>query len=466
LERDAILLELERAVGADYVCTGADIEPRYLHDWFIPIADGAPLAVVRPATTEQVSAVLRACNDQQVSVVPQGGRTGLTGGATPVADAVVLSLERLNGVDEIDPAAATMTVRAGTTLQSVQTAADDAGFLFPLDLGARGSCHIGGNIATNAGGNRVIRYGMTRELVLGLEVVLPDGTIVCALNKMLKNNTGYDLKQLFIGSEGTLGVVTRAVLRLHPRPQSVCTALCAIDEFSHALALLRLAKAELAGTLSAFEMMWPDFYELVTQSVPGLTSPLRYGYKGFVLIEALGSEQQTDQARFEAMLEKASERGFMADAVISQSQADAAAFWRIRDASAAFPQIFWPHVKFDISIPIGDIDGFVENCKGTIRKSWPNAQTVTFGHIGDSNIHFNIKVGDGEQPEHEIERIVYDAVRQWRGSISAEHGIGLLKRAYLGHSRTPAELDLMRRMKQAVDPRGIMNPGKIFSGGR
>lgn len=458
-----LLHELEAGVGRDQILTGGDIDARYLHDWFIPMSEGAPLAVVRPGTTEEVSAVLRVCNQHRISVVPQGGRTGLTGGATPVANSVVISLERLSGVEEIDSAAATMTVRAGTTLQTVQSAAEEAGFLFPLDLGARGSCQIGGNIATNAGGNRVIRYGMTRELVLGLEAVLPDGTAVSALNKMLKNNTGYDVKQLFIGSEGTLGVVTRAVLRLHPHPKSACAALCAVENFSQALALLRLAKENLAGTLSAFEMMWPDFYELVTQTVSGLTSPLRFGYGGYVLLEAFGSDQQSDQVRFEAMLEMALERGAVADAAVGKSQNDTAAFWRIRDASAAFPQIFWPHVKFDISIPIGDIGRFVESCKAMIHQSWPGAQTVTFGHIGDSNIHFNIKVGDGEQPEEEIERVVYDAVRQWHGSISAEHGIGLLKREYLRHSRTASELDLMRCMKSALDPHGIMNPGKMFA---
>jgi FAD/FMN-containing dehydrogenase len=457
-----LLHELEAGVGRDQILTGRDIDARYLHDWFIPISDGAPLAVVRPATTLEVSAVLRVCNQHRISVVPQGGRTGLTGGATPIANGVVISLERLTGVEEIDSAAATMTVRAGTTLQTVQSTAEEAGFLFPLDLGARGSCQIGGNIATNAGGNRVIRYGMTRELILGLEAVLADGTVVGALNKMLKNNTGYDIKQLFIGSEGTLGVVTRAVLRLHPQARSICTALCAVDDFAQALAFLRLAKEGLAGTLSAFEMMWPDFYELVTQSVTGLTSPLRYGYRGYVLVEALGSEQQADQARFEGMLEKAVEQGIVADAVVSKSQSDASAFWRIRDASAAFPQIFWPHVKFDISIPTGDIGDFVESCKDAIHRSWPGTRTVTFGHIGDSNIHFNIKVGDGEQPEEDIERIVYAAVRQWRGSISAEHGIGLLKRAYLGYSRSSGELALMKQMKKALDPHGIMNPGKIF----
>jgi len=454
--------ELERIIGSGNVLAGADIDARYLRDWFIPLASGSPLAVVRPSTAEEVAAILRVCNDNLVSVVPQGGRTGLTGGATPVADGVVLSLERLRGIEEIDSAASTMTVRAGTTLQEVQTGAEEAGFFFPLDLGARGSCQIGGNIATNAGGNRVIRYGMTRELVLGLEAVLPDGSVIGAMSKLLKNNTGYDVKQLFVGSEGTLGVVTRCILRLHAQPRSLCTALCAVNGYSQALTLLRLAKEELAGTLSAFELMWPDFYELVTSAVPGLVPPLAHGHGGYVLIEALGSDQPSDQLRFENVLASSVEREIIVDAVISKSQTEAASLWKIRDASAAFPQVFWPHVKFDISIPIGDIDGFVENVKATIRNQWPTARTVTFGHIGDSNIHFNVKVGDGEQPEEEIEDLVYGAVRQWRGSISAEHGIGLLKRPYLGYTRSDTEIQLMQRMKRAVDPKGIMNPGKIF----
>lgn len=457
-----LLPALQGVVGREHVLVGADIDSRYLHDWYMSLENGTPVAIVRPASTDEVAAVLRACGMHRVPVVTQGGRTGLTGGATPVDGCVVLSLERMSGVEEIDPAAATITVRAGTPLQTVCDAADDAGFLFPLDLGARGSCQIGGNIATNAGGNRVIRYGMTRELVLGLEVVLADGTVVTAMNKMLKNNTGYDLKQIFVGSEGTLGVITRAVLRLQPRPQSMCTAVCAVADYDGGVRLLRHAREALAGTLSAFEMMWPDFYELVTRNVRSLRPPLPYGFGAYVLIEALGSDQAADQARFEAMFSAALEQKLVADAVIAKSRGEAKALWAVRDASAEFPRIFWPHVKFDVSIPTADIGRFVATTKAAIRARWADAQTVTFGHIGDSNIHFEVKVGDGAQPDTEIAQIVYDGVRQWSGSISAEHGIGLLKRPYLAYTRTPAEIELMRRLKRVLDPLGIMNPGKVF----
>jgi FAD/FMN-containing dehydrogenase len=457
-----LLRALEEAVGRDQVLTGDAIDARYLHDWYMTITDGAPFAVVRPATTAEVSAVLRACSASRVGVVPQGGRTGLAGGATPVDGCVVLALERMSGIEEIDAASATMTVRAGTPLQAVCDAARDAGFLFPLDLGARGTCQIGGNIATNAGGNRVIRYGMARELVLGLEVVLADGTVVSSMNKMLKNNTGYDLKQAFIGSEGTLGVITRAVLRLQPEPKSVCTALCAVADYDNGVRLLRAAQQALAGTFSAFEMMWPDFYELVTRKVAGLTSPLPYGYGAYVLVESLGSDQAADQSRFEQALHDAVQQGIVVDAVVAKSGAESASLWRIRDASAEFPRIFWPHVKFDISIPTADIGKFVRSTVASLRARWRDAETVTFGHIGDSNIHFEVKVGDAGQPDKEVSDIVYAGVRQWNGSVSAEHGIGLLKRAYLGYSRSPAELQLMRTLKQALDPQGILNPGKIL----
>ncbi|MFL6651078.1 MAG: FAD-binding oxidoreductase [Sulfurifustaceae bacterium] len=464
MDRESAQTALRQTVGADYARFDAEIDPRHFRDWWVPIEHGRPFAVVRPRTTEEVSAVLRTCHARRLPVVAQGGLTGLSGGATPIDRCVILSLDRLRGVEELDAAAATLTAWAGTPLQTIQEAAQDAGFFFPLDLGARGSCQIGGNLSTNAGGNRVIRYGMTRDLVLGLEVVLADGTVVSSLNKMIKNNTGYDLKQLFIGAEGTLGIITRVVLRLHPQAQSMCTALCAVSDYDKAVALLRHAKQQLAGMLSAFEMMWPDFYELVTRNVPGLTPPLPHGHGGYVLVELLGADQIQDQARFEAMLHAALEQELVRDAVVAQSRAESQAFWRLRDASGELPQIFDPHGKFDVSIPTKDIGRFVDACRAAVKTRWPNARTVTFGHIGDSNIHFNVHV-DGAaiaDVEHEIEAIVYGLVREWRGSISAEHGVGTLKRSYLAYSRAPEEIALMRTLKQALDPHGILNPGKIF----
>ncbi|HNH34394.1 MAG TPA: FAD-binding oxidoreductase [Rhodocyclaceae bacterium] len=458
---NALLERLRAIAGADQVFAGEAVEPRFLSDFMVP-AEGQPLAVVRPGSVADVCAVLRACADANTGVVPQGGMTGMAGGGTPVPGCVVLSLERMAGVEEVDPAAATLTAWAGTTLQAVQDAAREAGFFYPLDLGGRGSCRIGGNVGTNAGGNRVIRYGMTRDLVLGLEVVLADGTVITALNKMLKNNAGYDLKQLFVGSEGTLGVVTRVVLRLHPLPRSTCTALCAVPDYDRVVALLRHAREGLGGTLSAFEMMWPDFYERITRLVPGCAPPIPCGHGAYLLIEALGADQARDQERFEAMLAEAHAAGLLADAVVAHSQADAAALWRIRDGSGEFQRVFWPHVGFDVSIPTGDIGRFIDACTAAARGRWPEAETVFFGHVGDANIHIGIRVGDGDQPAHALEEMVYGLVREWRGSISAEHGIGLLKRPYLGHSRSPEELALMRTLKKALDPGGILNPGKVI----
>jgi FAD/FMN-containing dehydrogenase len=458
----AIIARLREALDADHLFIGRDIGERYLRDWMVALSEGAPLALARPCTTEEVAAVLGHCNALGVPVVAQGGLTGLAGGATPVSGCVLLSLERMSGVEEIDADAATLTAWAGTPLQVIQDAARDASFFFPLDLGARGSCHIGGNVSTNAGGNRVIRFGMTRDLVLGLEAVLADGTIITSLNKMLKNNAGYDLKQLFIGTEGTLGVITRVVLKLFPAPRSTCAALCAVADYNHVIGLLRHAQAQMAGTISAFEVMWPDFYELVTRKVPGLSPPLPYGHGMYVLLEALGSEQDPDQARFEAMLDAAFQHALIVDAAVAQSHADAQAFWKVRDASGEFPQVLWPHVGFDVSIPTGAIGSFVDNCKKAVEARWPDAQAVFFGHVGDSNIHIVIKVREGEQPEGAIEELVYDLVRKWQGSISAEHGIGLLKRSYLGYSRTPQELALMRVLKHALDPKNILNPGKVL----
>lgn len=464
MDRPTVLAKLAEAVGADEVRTGAEVDARYLGDWFVRMERGSPLALVRPRTTSEASALLRVCYAHRLPVVPQGGLTGLSGGATPVDGSVLLSLERMTGIEEVDAAAATLTARAGTPLQTIQEAARNAGFLFPLDLGARGSCHIGGNVATNAGGNRVIRYGMTRDLILGLEVVLADGTVITSLNKMLKNNAGYDLKQLFIGSEGTLGVVTRVVLRLHPEPKSQCTAMCSVASYDNAVALLRHARERMGGTLSAFELMWPDFYELVTRNVPGVTPPISYGHAGYVLLEALGSDQSLDQERFENMLEAAMDQVLIDDAVIAQSQAESNALWRVRDSAGELTQLLDLQAKFDISIPTLDIGRFIEACKTSVKNRWPQAQSVAFGHIGDSNVHFNVQVPPekGQSQEGELARMVYGKVREANGSISAEHGIGLVKREYLGHSRTPEEIQLMRLLKHTLDPHGILNPGKVL----
>jgi FAD/FMN-containing dehydrogenase len=455
---------LARAASGD-LTRGVDIPARYLRDWSVAMTSGTPLALIRPPSTAVVSAVLAACHERGIPVVPQGGLTGLVGGATPIDQCVIVSLERMTGIEDLDRAAATMTVRAGTPLEAVQQAAAEADLFFPLDLGARGSSQVGGLIATNAGGNRVIRYGMMRDLVLGLEVVLADGTVVTALNTLLKNNAGLDVRQVFVGSEGTLGVVTRAVLRLHPRPRSRATAFCAVASYERALALLQRARSASAGSLSAFEVMWPDYYGMVTSRVPGLPRPLPAGAPLYVLLDVLGGDPSADQARFEAMLASAAEVDIITDAAIAQSDTEALDFWKVRDATGEFPRMFWPHVAFDIGIPTRHIGSFVDACAPLLRARWPDMETAFYGHIGDSNLHLCAKaVPTGPQPEEAVEDLVYGLVREWHGTVSAEHGIGLHKRPYLSYCRSPEEIAVMRALKQALDPKGILNPGKIFTG--
>ncbi len=455
--------ELTRTVGAAHVLTGTDIPPQHCTDWF-QTHTHMPLALVRPGTPDEVALVMAICNRHHQPVTPQGGLTGLVAGAAPAEGDVALSLARLNGIEEIDTAASTITVLAGTPLQTVQEAARAAGLLLAVDLGARGSCQIGGNIATNAGGNRVIRYGMFREQVLGLEAVLADGTVVGGLNKMLKNNAGYDLKHLFIGSEGTLGIVTRAVLRLHPMPLSCCTAWCTLADHDTVVRFLRHAQSHLAGTLSAFEVMWPDFHELVTTRVPDLRSPVASNGMQ-VLIEMEGSDADRDMAMFCTLLEGALECGWLQDAAIAQSLKEREAFWRLRDAVSEFPLMWSPYCGYDVSLPIGKIGRFVDDLQQALRVRFPRCEHIHFGHIGDSNLHVGVHLDMqwGPFPEAEIDDCVYSLLRTYGGSVSAEHGIGQHKKAYLGHSRTPQELALMHTLKQAMDPQKLLNRGKVLA---
>lgn len=457
--------ELRAAVGATACLTGADIPARNLCDWS-GVAPQAPLALVRPDTVEGVSAAMRICAKHGVAVVPQGGMTGLCGGAVATADSVAISLERLVGIDEIDPAAATITVKAGTILQMIQEAVSDAGFFLALDLGARGSCTIGGNLSTNAGGNRVIRYGMSREMVLGIEVVLPDGTIVTNLNKMIKNNAGYDLKQLFIGAEGTLGIITRAVLRMLPKPRSVSAALCAVSSFQGVVDLLNGARQGLGPLMSAFEVMWPDYWSTVMDRVGGFTDPLPGDHAAYVLVEAQGTDDALDNERFQAWLEEQAENGVVADAVVSRSLADVKSFWAIRDACSEFPKVFGAHKPFDVGLPIAQADNFAKTCRKELEARVPGAFAVFYGHIGDSNLHIVAHAPKHDKfPGHLIEEAVYTAVRAYGGTISAEHGIGTVKKPYLSYTRSEPEIALMRQLKQGLDPAGLLNPGKIISGG-
>lgn len=444
------------------IAFGPDIAEKHHADW-TGLPPVRPMALALPQTTDQVSAILAAACVVGVPVVPQGGLTGLVGGAHPVENCLALSLERLSGVEEVDPLSGVMVVRAGTPLQAVQAAAEDAGLSFPLDLGSRGSCSIGGNIATNAGGNRVIRYGPTREHVLGLEVVLPDGTIVNGLNRLVKNNTGYDLKQLFIGSEGTLGVITRAVLKLQPRPLGVSVALCAVPDFDALLGLLAALKARLGPGLTAFEAMWPDFWELMTNGLP-FRSPFQQAHGAYALIELSGFEPGRDAERLDAVLAELLETGALADAVVAQSGREAEAFWRIRDGVAEFRALLGPIVSFDFGIEARRTGAFVEASAARLRARFPDAVHLAFGHLGDNNVHIVAAVpsAGADQPKHEIEEAIYGALPEFGGSVSAEHGIGLTKKRFLALSRNDEERALMRLVKGAIDPRGLMNPGKLF----
>jgi FAD/FMN-containing dehydrogenase len=458
----ALFAALREALGTSTVLSGADIPARNEKDWST-LGPVQPLAVVRPVDTEGVAAAMRICAQYGVPVVPQGGLTGLCGGARPIEGSVALSLERMVGVEEIDTASATMTVKAGTPLQIVQQAADEAGFFMPLDLGSRGSCAIGGNLSTNAGGNRVIRYGMAREMVLGIEVVLPDGTVVTSLNKMLKNNAGYDLKHLFIGSEGTLGIITRIVLRLSPKPGCTMAALCALGSYDKVVALLNAARRGLGPLLSAFEVMWPDYWRTVTQQVPGVSSPLSGEHACYVLVEAQGMDEAFDVPRFDAWLERQMEEGILADAAVAQSMADVQAFWGVRDACAEFPQVLGTHEAFDIGLPVAVMDQYVSACLAALKDKYANAVALFYGHIGDGNLHIVACVpGAPIQPKEEIAAIVYTLVQQFGGTISAEHGIGLSKKPWLSYTRSEPELALMRRVKNALDPRNLLNPGKVI----
>ena len=457
-----ILSPLLQALPADVITGPGEIDPRYFGDWMLRDESAHPATLARPRTTQDVATILQTCHAYGAPVVAQGGRTGLAGGATPVPGCVLLSLERMRKISPVDSASASVLVECGATLEAVQQAADAAGLLFALDIGGRGSCTIGGNISTNAGGNRVLRYGMMRELLVGLEAVLADGTIITALSPMQKNNAGYDLKQLFIGSEGTLGVVTQAVLRLHPKPSTVQTAILALKDYAAVLALLAAAKSHLGSNLAAFEVMWPNFYKLGTEGL-GQQPPIAPGHGAYVLLESMGTDSAHDDSHFEALVEEVFNQGVVADAVIAQSERQRRQIWAVRDSSGEFPRTFWPNVGYDVSLPIGEIGRFIDACDAQLASRWSDIRTVWFGHAADGNVHIAIRLpGASTQPEGAFDEIVYGCVADFKGSISAEHGIGILKKPYLGRSRTSAEIATMKLLKQALDPEGILNPGKIF----
>ncbi|MFM0476355.1 FAD-binding oxidoreductase [Paraburkholderia strydomiana] len=454
---DALVAEL----GADLVQLPAEFGSRKLQDWS-GLPGAVPTALIRPRSTEDVARALRVCHAFSQPVVTQGGLTGLVGGANALGGEVALSLERMNRIVEVDRTSATMTVEAGVPLQVVQEAALDAGFYFPLDLGARGSCTIGGNLATNAGGNRVIKYGMMRDQVLGIEAVLANGEVTSGMHKMIKNNSGYDLRHLLIGSEGTLAVITRAVLRLRPRPTAVATAWCALPDYDAVTKLLACSQAQLSAGVSAFEVMWAGYYDAVLANLP-LRAPLDKHYPYYVLLESVGSDPERHAEAFEAFLGGMLEAGVVSDAALAQSEADAQAFWTIRDAPGEYPKFIPHHSAYDVSFSISDVGQVAAHCEQRLQERWPDALVMIYGHLGDGNLHIVVDIPGSEGRLHdEIDRVIYDVTREFHGSVSAEHGIGVKKKAYLGHTRSDAEITAMRLIKTALDPRSILNPGKIF----
>ena len=460
MSHDSFLSALVQQLGADCVHTGSQVEARFHTDWSgqPPVA---PLALVRPRSTEAVAALLRLCNQHRIPVVPQGGLTGLAGAAVPTPGCVALSLERMQAIEDINPRTALMTVQAGATLQSVQEAALAAGMVFGVDLGARGSCQIGGNVSTNAGGNGVLQHGMMREQVLGLEVVLADGTVLPMLRPMLKNNTGYDLKQFFIGAEGTLGVITRVLLRLRPAPQAKATALVAMPDFDAALAVLQRMQRHFGNSVAAFELMWNSFVQASIRWQK-LQPPFAEGHPLLALIDVDGKDEAGLRAAVEEALGEAMEAGEVVDAVIAQSQTQAKTLWKLREAPAELNNNMHPPINFDVSLPQADIGRFADAVQAAFDVRWPGHHSLFFGHVGDGNLHVST---DGATVHGECEAVeaeLYRLVGEFHGSVSAEHGIGLHKKPFLHASRTPQELAAMRAIKAALDPLGLMNPGKVF----
>ncbi len=465
----ATLRSLAAAVGAPHVLTAAaDVEP-YLVDWRGRYR-GAALAVVRPADTGQVAEVVRLCAAAGTPIVAQGGNTGMCGGATPDAGGkeVVLSLARLDRVRALDAANATITVEAGVTLHAVQEAAAAAGLMFPLSLASEGSCTIGGNLSTNAGGTAVLRFGNTRELALGLEVVLADGRVWNGLRGLRKDNTGYDLKQLFIGGEGTLGIVTAAVLKLFPAPAAQVTALAALADVDHAVRLLRQMKQALGDRLTGFELISDVALALSRAYHPDLPDPLP-GQPWYVLVQAddaaLGSMLAT---QVEDALGRAVESGIARDAAVAQSEDQAARLWALRENISEAQRRDGPNIKHDISLPVSAIPAFMVDAGAALQTAFPGVRFVAFGHLGDGNLHYNLAAPAGGDAQAfmrnapAVNRIVHDLVAAAGGSISAEHGIGQLKRDELRRYKTPLELELMTRIKSAFDPQGLLNPGKVL----
>lgn len=431
---------------------------QFLND-FTDVQAGKPLAVFRPKTTEQVSGIMCACTEYGLQAVVQGGLTGLAGGATVKDGEVVINLGQMNQLVEFDEVGGTLCVEAGMVLEEVCQLVEAKDWYFPLDLGARGSCLIGGNVSTNAGGNRVLRYGTTRELVMGIEVVLPDGTILNMLRRLIKNNTGLDLKHLFIGTEGRYGIITKVMLRLFPKPERRYSALLAMNTFEQITQLLKFARSSMPQ-LSSFEVMWKN-YITVAAEVTDSAVPFDGVYEHYVLIEIEGADDERLEADFQLFLEGVIEQAFADDAIIPQNMSQSQALWVLRDAAAESMRARAPYLAFDIGIPLKDMPRFITEVETAIAKAYPSIECQLFGHLGDGNLHLTTAKMQ-EEDYIPVEELVYQIVERYNGSVTAEHGIGVIKKAFLHHSRSQEELDLMVQIRQLLNPNNTLNNDRVI----
>jgi len=461
-----LLARFGAVVGSKYLIADPAAQEPYLIE-LRGLYHGRTSAVLRPGSVAEVAAILKLANETRAPLVPQGGNTGLVGGQIPLAGELVLSLGRLDRIREVDPTSNTMTCEAGVVLAKAQKAAAAVDRLFPLSLAAEGSCTIGGNLATNAGGTAVLAYGNARDLVLGLEVVLADGRVWNGLSKLKKDNTGYDLKNLFVGAEGTLGVITAAVLKLYPRPRAVETAFVGLPSPADALALFNLAGERAGGTVTSFELMSRTSVEFALRHGPGCRDPLGTPHPWYVLIE-LSSQTAGLRGALEDLLGAAAEAGVLSDATIAASLDQRKAFWHLRDMLSDVQRFEGGSIKHDVSVPVAAVPDFIAEANAAVTALIPGARPVPFGHLGDGNMHYNVTQPAGADGEkylarwYDMNAAVHAVVKKYGGSISAEHGIGVMKRDILPSVKDPVALDLMRGLKRMLDPKGILNPGKVL----
>jgi len=459
---DDIINRLIKVLGTENILVKQDVRDNYHHIWKME----EPLfakAIATPKNTQDVSKIMKICHEYDQGVVVFGGRTNLVGSTETKGDEIIISMEKMDNIEEIDPQSRTVTVQSGVILENLQQTVQANDMFLPLNFGAKGSAQIGGIISTNAGGLQVFKFGMTRNLVLGLEVVLADGTIISGLKKIIKDNSGYDLKQLFIGSEGTLGIITRAVFKLTEPPSSRTSAYVGINEYSLVISFLKYMDKELSGNLSSYELIWENTYQTMTGPQNDVNPPLPYGFKYYVLIESLGSDHVRDQAKLQFLLEQAFEQNLILDAAIADSQSDLNWFWTIREDVHQLKIACTYDHHFDISIPIPEIGNYVDQTIEKLLSIKGVEKAFAFGHVADGNIHFIIgKENESIELKKQIDLTVYNPIKNLGGSVSAEHGIGVHKKSYLKFCRTEEEILLMQVLKKALDPKGILNPGKVL----